>query len=73
MTDPRSTSPYGRAFTVDCLGNVVGGRPIVYNNQPVEYLMELTAESVKIGEAVWFGCEVAKRFAGKPGLECLDV
>lgn len=73
MTDPRPTSPYGRAFTVDCLGNVVGGRPIVYNNQPVELLMKLAAESIKNNEAVWFGCEVAKRFASKAGIEALDM
>lgn len=35
--------------------------------------MEVAAESIKGGEAVWFGCEVAKRFATKPGVEDLDV
>lgn len=73
VTDPRPTSPFGKAFTIDCLGNVVGGRPIVYNNQPVELLMKLAAESIKDNEAVWFGCEVAKRFAGKAGIEDLEI
>ncbi|XP_067015155.2 bleomycin hydrolase isoform X2 [Anabrus simplex] len=73
VTDPRPTNSYGKAYTVDCLGNVVGGRPIVYNNQPVDLLMKLAAESIKSGEPVWFGCEVSKRFAGKQGIEDLNV
>lgn len=58
---------------MDCLGNVVGGRPVLYNNQPVEKLLQLVAESLKAGEAVWFGCEVSKRFASKQGIEDLNV
>jgi bleomycin hydrolase len=73
VTDPRPTNPYGSAFTVDCLGNVVGGRPVFYNNQPVELLMKLVTKSLQNGEPVWFGCEVSKRFAGKQGIETLDM
>lgn len=58
---------------MDCLGSVVDGRPIIYNNQPVELLMKLAAESIKSLEPVWFGCEVCKRFAGKQGIEDLKV
>lgn len=36
-------------------------------------LMNLTSESIKNGEAVWFGCEVAKRFAGKLGIQDLEM
>lgn len=57
VTDPRPTNQYGKAYTVDCLGNVIGGRPVLYNNQPVELLMELVTKSLKNGEAVWFGCK----------------
>ncbi|XP_069671459.1 bleomycin hydrolase isoform X1 [Periplaneta americana] len=73
VTDPRPTNSYGKAYTVDYLGNVVDGRPIIYNNQPVELLMKLAAESIKSLEPVWFGCEVCKRFAGKQGIEDLKV
>lgn len=51
----------------------MGGRPIIYNNQPIELLMKLAAESIKNGEAVWFGCEVVKRLASKPGIEDLEM
>jgi len=73
VTDPRPTSNYDQAYTVDCLGNVVGGRPVLYNNQPVELLLRMVTESLKAGEAVWFGCEVSKRFASKQGIEDLNV
>lgn len=73
MTDPRPANEYGKAYTVDCLGNVVGGRKCIYNNQPVATLLELTALSIKEGDAVWFGCEVGKRFAGKQGIQDLDM
>lgn len=33
----------------------------------------VAADSIKAGEAVWFGCEVNKRFAGKLGLEDLKM
>lgn len=73
VTDPRPTNPYGGLYTVDCLGNVVGGRPVLYNNQPVELLMNLVAQSLKNGEPVWFGCEVMKRMASKQGIEDLNI
>lgn len=73
VTDPRPTNPYGKAYTVDCLGNVVGGRAVLYNNQPVELLMDLVVQSLKNGDPVWFGCEVTKRMAVKQGIEDLKV
>ncbi|CAH1132312.1 unnamed protein product [Ceutorhynchus assimilis] len=73
VTDPRATNEYGKVYTVDCLGNVVGGRRCIYNNQPVELLLDVTAKSIKDGEAVWFGCEVGKRNYAKAGILDLKV
>lgn len=73
VTDPRPSNEYGKSYTVDCLGNVIGGRPVLYNNQPVELLMELVTKSLKNGEPIWFGCEVSKRFATKQGIEDLEM
>lgn len=73
MTDPRPANKYNEMYTVDYLGNVVGGRPVMYNNQPVELLMEMVAASIKKGEPIWFGCEVSKRFAVKLGIEDLTM
>ncbi|XP_065351925.1 bleomycin hydrolase [Cloeon dipterum] len=71
VTDPRPTNPYNHLYTVDCLGNMVGGRPTIYNNQPVQLLAKVAAESIKNNEAVWFGCDVGRRSNSKLGL--LDV
>ncbi|KAK3913968.1 Bleomycin hydrolase [Frankliniella fusca] len=73
VTDPRETSPYNNVYNVQFLNNVVGGKPVLYNNQPIEVLEQVAAESIKQGEAVWFGCEVLKRFALKLGVSDLDV
>lgn len=73
VSDPRASNPVGHTYTVDCLGNVVGGRKTIYNNQPIETLIEVTAKSIKAGEAVWFGCEVSKFLASKQGLLDLDI
>lgn len=69
VTDPRPSNPYGKLYTVDCLGNVVGGRLTLYNNQPPELLMKLCAESIKNNETVWFGCDVGKRLVNKHGIQ----
>lgn len=73
VTDPRPTNRYNQAYTVDCLGNVVGGRKVIYNNQPVELLAELCAKSIKSNEPVWFGCQVSKRFSNKLGVQDLEI
>ncbi|CAF4802857.1 unnamed protein product [Pieris macdunnoughi] len=73
VNDPRETNPFGGLYTLQCLGNVVGGRETAYNNQPIETLMKVVKDSIAGGEAVWFGCEVSKRFERKNGLEDLDA
>ena len=73
VNDPRSSSQYGAAYTVHCLGNVVGGKETFYNNQPMSVLAKASAASIKAGEAVWFGCDVGKCFATKMGYLDLAV
>eukprot|EP00088_Acartia_fossae_P049421 TRINITY_DN5442_c1_g1_i4.p1 TRINITY_DN5442_c1_g1~~TRINITY_DN5442_c1_g1_i4.p1 ORF type:complete len:482 (+),score=81.15 TRINITY_DN5442_c1_g1_i4:18-1463(+) len=67
VSDPRPTNPYGRTYSVDCLGNMVGGRIMIYNNQPIDTLIHLARTSILSNEAVWFGCEVAKRIVPQQG------
>ncbi|XP_023322851.1 bleomycin hydrolase-like [Eurytemora carolleeae] len=67
VSDPRPSNPYGRSYSVDCLGNMVYGEPVVYNNQPIETLISLARSSLLVGESVWFGCEVNKRYVAKQG------
>ncbi|KAJ8957929.1 hypothetical protein NQ318_001926 [Aromia moschata] len=71
VTDPRPTNDYGKVYTVDCLGNVVGGRKCIYNNQPVELLLQLTAKSISEGGGVvrLRGVEAVRGKAGYTGFE----
>eukprot|EP00457_Paulinella_chromatophora_P004605 gb/GEZN01004617.1/.p1 GENE.gb/GEZN01004617.1/~~gb/GEZN01004617.1/.p1 ORF type:complete len:572 (-),score=78.20 gb/GEZN01004617.1/:142-1857(-) len=58
INDPRNE--YYRCYTVDYLGNMVGGRPVLYINVPVEVLKAQTKQQLEKGKAVWFGCDVGK-------------
>ncbi|XP_076276405.1 bleomycin hydrolase isoform X2 [Lasioglossum baleicum] len=69
VTDPRPSNPYGKLYTIDYLGNIVGGKATLYNNQPSELLMKLAAESIKQNEPVWFGCDINKQSIGNQGID----
>jgi len=60
VDDRRSTSPKGRTFTVEHLGNVVGGPPVVYLNVDVAVMKKAAMDAIVSGTPVWFGCDVAK-------------
>ena len=68
VNDPRPSTGYGRPVVIEYLGNCVGGRETVYNNQPIEVMMKAVGDSIKDGEAVWFGCDVRKFFHRPSGL-----
>jgi len=55
-------------YTVEYLGNVVGGRPIRYLNAPAATLSDLVLKSLEDGRPVWFGCDVSKQFDRESGL-----
>ena len=60
VNDPRPTSPIGRTFTVEYLGNVIGGPPVTYLNVGVEIIKDVAATAIQGGEPVWFGCDVGQ-------------
>jgi bleomycin hydrolase len=60
VNDPRPSSPIGRTFTVEYLGNVVGGPPVIYLNVDVQLIKDIAAATIEGGEPVWFGCDVGK-------------
>lgn len=66
--DPRPSSPVGRTFTVDRLGNVVGGAPVTYLNVEVALMKQLAMRTIVSGEPVWFGCDVGKMMRGDVGI-----
>ena len=66
--DPRATSPIGRTFTVDYLGNVVGGKKVVYLNIDVELMKRIAMRTLQDGEPVWFGCDVGQQMHRETGM-----
>lgn len=60
VNDPRDSSPLGRTYTVEHLGNVVGAPPVTYLNVEPDLMKRLAAESITSGEPVWFGCDTGQ-------------
>jgi bleomycin hydrolase len=58
--DPRRSSPTGRTFTVDYLGNVLGAPPVTYLNVDMPLIKDIASRTLQQGEPVWFGCDVGK-------------
>jgi bleomycin hydrolase len=58
--DPRASSPMGRTFTVEYLGNVLGAPPVTYLNVGIDVIRAIASETLQGGEPVWFGCDVGK-------------
>jgi len=66
--DPRASSPTGRTFTVEYLGNVLGAPPVIYLNVDMPVMKDIAARALKSGEPVWFGCDVAKMMSNEYGV-----
>jgi bleomycin hydrolase len=60
VNDPRPSSPIGATFTVEYLGNVIGGPPVSYLNVDMQVIKDVAAATIGGGEPVWFGCDVGK-------------
>ena len=64
---PMSNKKFNTVYTVEYLGNVVEGQIIKYLNVDVQKLKKSAIQSIKNNEAVWFGCDVGKRFRREHG------
>ena len=65
---PTADKPYGRSYTVEMLGNVVGSKPVRYLNVEMDRLKELAISQMHAGETVWFGSDVAQSSNRKAGV-----
>jgi len=65
---PTADKPYGRSYTVEMLGNVVGSKPVRYLNVEMGRLKELAITQMKAGETVWFGSDVGQSSNRKAGV-----
>jgi bleomycin hydrolase len=71
--DPRPSSPYGRTFTVQYLGNIVGGERVKYLNVDIALMKEITQRTLEGGDPVWFGCDVGKQMQRTSGIWDKDL
>ena len=65
---PTADKPYGRSYTVEMLGNVVGSKPVRYLNVEMNRLKELAIAQMQAGETVWFGSDVGQSSNRKAGI-----
>lgn len=65
---PTADKPFGKSYTVEMLGNVVGSRPVRYLNVEMDRLKSLAIAQLQAGESVWFGCDVGQSSNRKTGI-----
>ena len=71
--DPRETSPFGRTFTIEYLGNVVDASPIKYLNVEIQLIKDITMRMLQDGKPAWMGCDTSKQMHRKLGLWDADL
>ncbi len=70
---PQSAKAYNTLYTIDYLGNVIGGHGIRYLNVELDTLKKATTAMIKEEKPVWFGCDVGKMFDRDLGLMDTDL
>lgn len=70
---PMSNKKMNELYTIDFLGNVVGGNIIKYANVEINELKKAAIKSIKNDEAIWFGCDVGKMFNRELGIMDMDL
>ncbi|MCY0874783.1 MAG: C1 family peptidase [Firmicutes bacterium] len=65
---PTADKPYHHTYTVQFLGNVKGGRDVLYLNVDADTLRSVTLSQLKDNEPVWFGCDVGKMLDRDSGI-----
>ncbi|TFY65547.1 hypothetical protein EVG20_g5548 [Dentipellis fragilis] len=71
INDPRND--YSKLYTVDKLGNIWGGRPVLYVNTEVGNLKDAVVKMIKAGRPVFFGCDVGKFSESSTGIMDTDL
>ena len=55
---PTKSKPFGKTYTIEYLGNVVGGKTVTHLNVSMERMKELILAQMKDDRIVWFGSDV---------------
>ncbi|MGX7202533.1 aminopeptidase [Enterococcus plantarum] len=70
---PTADKPYNQTYTVEMLGNVVGGKEVKYINVDMTTFKKLAVAQLEQGESVWFGCDVGQSSTRDSGIMSLDA
>jgi len=70
---PTADKPYNQSYTVEMLGNVVGGKEVKYFNVDMTTFKKLAIAQLEQGESVWFGCDVGQSSTRDTGIMALDA
>lgn len=73
INSPTDDKPYNKTYTVDMLGNVIGGRAVKHLNVDIDTFKQLAVKQLEAGESVWFGCDVAQSSDRQQGIMDLNI
>ena len=65
---PTADKPFNHMYTVEMLGNVLGGRQVRHLNLDMQTFRKVAIEQLKHGESVWFGSDVGQESDRKKGI-----
>ncbi|MCD2255410.1 aminopeptidase C [Agrilactobacillus fermenti] len=68
INSPTEDKPYNHLYTVEMLGNVVGGREVRHLNLDIDTFKQLAVKQLQNGETVWFGSDVGQSSDRKAGI-----
>lgn len=68
INGPTKDKPYNHMYTVEMLGNVLGGRQVRHLNVDMDTFKQVAIAQLKAGESVWFGCDVGQESDRKKGI-----
>ncbi|QMU07065.1 C1 family peptidase [Levilactobacillus suantsaii] len=65
---PTADKPYNHTYTVELLGNVVGGRAVKHLNVSMKDFKTFAIKQLQAGQSVWFGCDVGQASDRQKGI-----
>lgn len=68
INSPTDDKPYNHLYTVEMLGNVVGGRQVRHLNLDIDTFKSLAIKQLEAGESIWFGSDVGQSSDTKLGI-----
>lgn len=70
---PAGDLAYGKTYTIDLFGNIVGGDHWKWLNVSIKEIKKIAIKMLKDGNAVLFGCDVVQDSHSKEGLLVTDL